>query len=115
MSSPDRPQQARRASFWGIAFLVAAVAVAIGLAVWIANDPNACRPTADEACSTFAWTALAVVPFTILLIGAIGAGIETFRAYRNGAEYQQWHIVTWLLLVCMATYAAFAAMSLVGA
>lgn len=114
MKNPERHKQVCRACIYGIGFLATAVAICIGFAIVVAKDPNACPPTSDEACSTFAWNVLAFVPFTILLIGAIGAGVQTFRAYRKGAEYQQWHIVTWLLLVCMVTYAGFATAAMAG-
>ncbi|WP_156024553.1 hypothetical protein [Smaragdicoccus niigatensis] len=115
MNSPDREKQVCRACMYGLGFLVAATALCIVCVVWVANDPNTCALTTTPGCSRIGWATLVFAPFAILLLGSAGAAIQTFRSYRNGDEYQQWHIVMWLLLVCMVTYVGFSGSAWAGA
>jgi len=115
VNTPEREKQVCRACIYGLGFLATAIVVFIVCAVWVSHDPNACAPTAPGDCSKIAWGTLVFAPFAILLLGGAGAAVQTFRAYKNGDEYQQWHIVMWLLLVCMVTYVGFSASAWAGA
>ena len=115
MKTPEREKQVCRACVYGIGFLVVATLTCIAFAVWVSNGPDACPANPSGACPGFALNGLVFGPFGILLIGSLGAAIQTFQAYRKGNEYQQWHIVMWLLLVCMITYVGFAAPTWAGA
>lgn len=66
------------------------------------------------ACHSTVRTVLGVVPTSVLLVGAVGAFVVTYRVWRARGEWRIWHAAGWALFVAMSVYILLAGPYLVA-
>ncbi|MGQ4615342.1 hypothetical protein [Nocardia sp. R7R-8] len=96
------PRGFRRAATYVTSVLAAAALVFLLAVLWAAQ--REC-PDADKLlCDTAAQVAVVLGPAVVLLIGGIGAFVETYLQWRRGRTWPIWQGAGWFLFVLMVVY-----------
>ncbi|MFI9407806.1 hypothetical protein [Nocardia sp. NPDC052316] len=99
------PKTYRRAATY-VLMVNAAAALAFAVAaIWTANR-SACADADTLLCDTGAKTAMLLIPTVILLLGGVGAFIQTYREWRRGRPWPIWQGAGWFLFMVMMVYLA---------
>lgn len=92
----------RRATRYALAVLAAAALVCAVTAIWAATGP--CRDADSLLCETPTQVAVLFGPGVLLLLGGIGAFVETIRVWRRGGPWPIWQGAGWFLFLIMLFY-----------
>ncbi|WP_328391497.1 hypothetical protein [Nocardia sp. NBC_00416] len=92
----------RRAVRYTLAVLGVAALVCAITAVWAAT--GRCRDADALLCDAPTRTAVLFGPGLVLLLGGIGAFIETVRVLRRGGTWPIWQGAGWFLFLIMLFY-----------
>ncbi|MCW4355530.1 hypothetical protein ONR57_19685 [Hoyosella sp. YIM 151337] len=98
------PQTFRGAAAYALTVTAVALITMGALAVWTSPEDGG----ADAAILTF-------VPAGVLLLGGIGAFVQTYRVWRRGGTWPLWQGAGWFLLALFFAYAALSSSALAGA
>ncbi|SEL00929.1 hypothetical protein [Rhodococcus maanshanensis] len=109
------PRALRAASRYALAVIVLALAVMAAAVGWaVIARPDDCVADTVLACTTAPRLVLALVPTSILLLGGIGAFVQTYRVWRAGGTWPIWHGAGWTLFIAMLLYLGISATVLAG-
>ncbi|WP_378741846.1 hypothetical protein [Nocardia brasiliensis] len=97
------PQTFRRAATYVLSVNAAAAFVFAAAVIWTANR-SSCSDSGTLLCDTDAKTAVLLAPTVILLLGGIGAFVETYREWRRGKPWPIWQGAGWFLFMVMLVY-----------
>ncbi|WP_338890144.1 hypothetical protein [Rhodococcus sovatensis] len=98
------PQEMRRATIYaGSVIIVAAVAATVAVVLG-SSQADACRDAAFRICKDPERLLIAIAPPTILLLGGIGAFVNTYRVWKAGGVWPIWQGAGWLLFALMLVY-----------
>ena len=111
VKNPRSDSRLARTAMWYAAGVIAlAAVVAAGVIVWASlNTGDTCADADFTVCTDPARAILAFGPVLILLLGGLGAFVQTFRVWQAAGRWQIWHGTGWALFVLMVLYAGFAA------
>ncbi|MGY1942772.1 hypothetical protein [Nocardia asiatica] len=96
------PRGFRRAATYVAAVLAVAAVVFLLILLWAAQ--RECAERDRLLCDAPAQVAIVLGPSAVLLIGGIGAFVETFLQWRRGRTWPIWQGAGWFLLVLMVVY-----------
>ncbi|MEU1984841.1 hypothetical protein [Nocardia sp. NPDC019395] len=102
----------RRAVRYSLAVLTAAALVCTATAIWSAAAQ--CRDADTLLCDTPARAAILFGPGVLLLLGGIGAFVETIRVWRRGGTWPIWQGAGWFLFLIMLFYLGLGASTIPG-
>lgn len=102
-------QVARRAVWYAAGVIVLAATIAAGVIVWSAlSTGDTCADADFAVCTDPARAILAFGPTLVLLLGGLGAFVQTYRVWQSAGRWQIWQGAGWALLVLMIVYGSFA-------
>ncbi|WP_336082796.1 hypothetical protein [Nocardia sp. SSK8] len=110
-NKPRTDDSFRHAVRYGLAVLATAALICLITTIWAANR-DACAAAETRLCDDAAKTAVLFAPALILLLGGLGAFVQTFRRFRADLPWRTWQGAGWFLLVLMTAYLAIGAASL---
>ncbi|MGA9872865.1 MAG: hypothetical protein WBQ44_17205 [Rhodococcus sp. (in: high G+C Gram-positive bacteria)] len=88
-----------------VAVVIGLVAVVIVASVLLANaNADQCRDAAFFVCQNPERLVFLLGPPTILLLGGLGAFVQTLRVWRAGGSWFIWQGAGWALFVLMVVY-----------
>ncbi|QIS11835.1 hypothetical protein [Nocardia arthritidis] len=96
------PRSARRAMRYGIVVLVCAGIVFGATVGWAAQRPQCLSQR--MLCDGPAQTAVVFGPAVVLLLGGIGAFVQTYLAWRRREGWPIWQGAGWFLFTLMLVY-----------
>lgn len=96
------PRMFRRAASYVVSVLATAMLVFLLILLWSAQSE--CVDADTLLCDTTAETAVVIGPSAVLLIGGIGAFVETYLQWRRGRAWPIWQGAGWFLFVLMVVY-----------
>ncbi len=101
---------ARNTVRYAASVIALAAAIAAGVIVWAAlNTGDTCVDADFAVCTDPARAILAFGPTLVLLLGGLGAFVQTYRVWKAAGKWQIWHGTGWALFVLMIVYGGFAA------
>lgn len=104
----SNPETFRHAAWYVVTVLVlTGIAMALVL-VWAASRPG-CSDADTLLCDTLSRLVVGLVPGGLLLLGGIGAFVQTFRQWRKGGTWPIWQGAGWFLFTLMVAYLAISA------
>ncbi|MEV0354473.1 hypothetical protein AB0H71_00245 [Nocardia sp. NPDC050697] len=106
------PGAVRGAARYLAAVLVVTAAV-FGVCVLWASGRDACAGD-RMLCDTAAQGVTLLAPAAALLLGAIGAFVQTFRVWRRGGGWPIWQGAGWFALVLFMAYLSIGGGALAG-
>ena len=108
-NSQQDSRLARNAVWYAASVIALAAAVAAGVIVWAAlNTGDTCADADFAVCTDPARAILAFGPTVLLLLGGLGAFVQTYRVWRSAGRWQIWQGAGWALFVLMIIYETFA-------
>jgi hypothetical protein len=111
----SNPRVLRTASWYTLAVIALALAVMAVAAIWaVIARPDDCAADTALACTSAPRLVLALVPTSILLLGGLGAFVQTYRVWRTGGTWPIWHGAGWVLFIAMLLYLGISATALAG-
>ncbi len=114
----EKPWTADDRTFRRVAIYVAAVLAVAALvfaitAIWAA-DRRACAGAETMLCDTAAKSAILAGPPVVLILGGIGAFVQTYREWRRGRSWPIWQGGGWFLFTMMIVYLGIGGGSVAG-
>ncbi|WP_067806852.1 hypothetical protein [Nocardia beijingensis] len=106
------PRGFRRAATYVVSVLVTAALVFLLTVLWAAQ--RECVDQDKLLCDTAAQLAVVLGPPVVLLIGGIGAFVETYVQWRRGRTWPIWQGAGWFLFVLMLAYLSIGSGALAG-
>ncbi len=106
------PRAARAAVRYAAVIVAAALLLMAAVVIWAAASGDRCADEEFLVCTDPARLVLAVGPTAILLLGAVGAFVQTYRVWRAGGRWPIWQGAGWMLFVFMLIYASLSARAL---
>lgn len=97
------PRTFRRAATYVCSVLATAALVFALALLWAAERQN-CSEADTLLCDTPAQVAMLIGPSSVLLIGGIGAFVETYVQWRRGRTWPIWQGAGWFLFILMVVY-----------
>lgn len=94
----------RAAAWYTIAVITSAIAVLVGCIVWASANPDQCVDAAFIVCENPELNILLLAPPSLLLIGGLGAFVQTYRVWRRKGAWPIWQGAGWALLTFMVLY-----------
>ncbi|WP_245973331.1 hypothetical protein [Rhodococcus wratislaviensis] len=101
----------RRAATYTVAVMAGAVLVALLSVAWMSIGSGDCAESMME-CAGGEKYVLVFGPPTLLLVGGVGAFVQTYRVWRAGGRWPIWQGAGWMLFVFMLIYASLSARAL---
>ena len=99
----------RNAVWYATGVIVLAAAIAAGVIVWSAlSTGDTCADADFAVCTDPARAILAFGPTLVLLLGGLGAFVQTYRVWQSAGRWQIWQGAGWALLVLMIVFGSFA-------
>ena len=98
----------RRAAMYTVAVMGGAVVVALLSVAWMSIDSGDCAESMME-CAGGEKYVLVFGPPALLLLGGVGAFVQTYRVWRAGGRWPIWQGAGWMLFVFMLIYASLSA------
>ncbi|MFC6010474.1 hypothetical protein [Nocardia lasii] len=95
----------RRAALYGVVVVGVAALVFAVVNVWAAGR-DGCAEASTHLCDTPAKAAVVIGPSLVLLLGGLGAFVQTYREYRDGKPWVTWQGAGWFLFILMTVYLA---------
>ncbi|MFF2395674.1 hypothetical protein [Nocardia sp. NPDC058114] len=100
--------QYRRAVLYVVCVVGVAALVFAAVNVWAANR-GACADAQTHLCDTLSESAIVIGPSAVVLLGGIGAFIQTYQRWRAGNSWRTWQGAGWFLFILMTAYLAIGA------
>lgn len=96
----------RNAALYTVSVIISAVAVLVLCIMWASWGTNAdrCADAAFAVCANPERTIFLTVPPALLLLGGMGAFVQTYRVWRRGGAWPIWQGSGWALLTFMIIY-----------
>ncbi|MFI6871756.1 hypothetical protein [Nocardia sp. NPDC050406] len=101
------PDTFRHAARYVVAVLVL-TGLAMALVLLWASGRAACSDADSTLCDNPSRLVVGLVPGAVLLLGGLGAFVQTFRAWRQGRAWPIWQGAGWFLFMLMVAYLAIA-------
>lgn len=98
----------RRAATYTVAVMGGALVVALLSVAWMSIDSGDCAESMME-CAGGEKYVLVFGPPALLLLGGVGAFVQTYRVWRAGGRWPIWQGAGWMLFVFMLIYASLSA------
>nr|WP_271209655.1 hypothetical protein [Rhodococcus wratislaviensis]GLK34334.1 hypothetical protein GCM10017611_11810 [Rhodococcus wratislaviensis] len=98
----------RRAATYTVAVIGGAVVVALLSVAWMSIGSGDCAESMME-CAGEEKYVLVFGPPALLLLGGVGAFVQTYRVWRAGGRWPIWQGAGWMLFVFMLIYASLSA------
>ncbi|PQP16055.1 hypothetical protein C5613_37260 [Rhodococcus opacus] len=98
----------RRAATYTVAVMGGAVVVALLSVAWMSIGSGDCAESMME-CAGGEKYVLVFGPPALLLLGGVGAFVQTYRVWRAGGRWPIWQGAGWMLFVFMLIYASLSA------
>ncbi|KDE12020.1 hypothetical protein [Rhodococcus aetherivorans] len=108
------PRTARAAVRYAAVIVAAALLLMAAVVIWAAVSGDRCADEEFLVCTDPARLVLAIGPTAILLLGAVGAFVQTYRVWRSGGTWPIWHGTGWGLMVLTLVYGSISSGVLVG-
>ncbi|MGY2008456.1 hypothetical protein ACW9HJ_24135 [Nocardia gipuzkoensis] len=96
------PRGFRRAATYVASVLATAALVFLLILLWAAR--RQCAGEDRLLCDDAAQVAIVLGPSVVLLIGGIGAFVETYVQWRRGRTWPIWQGAGWFLFILMVVY-----------
>lgn len=106
-------QTFRRVAIYVAVVLAVGAVVFVITAIWTAQRA-ACLNAETMLCDTPAKTAVLVGPTVVLMLGGIGAFIQTYREWRRNKSWPIWQGAGWFLFTMMMVYLGIGGGSVAG-
>ncbi|WP_433678884.1 hypothetical protein [Nocardia sp. CA-119907] len=103
----------RRVAIYVATVLAVAAVVFVVTAIWAAQRA-ACANAEMMLCDAPAKTAIVAGPTVVLILGGIGAFVQTYREWRRGGSWPIWQGAGWFLFTMMIVYLGIGGGSVAG-
>ncbi|RYE37855.1 MAG: hypothetical protein EOP24_48290 [Hyphomicrobiales bacterium] len=98
----------RRAATYTVAVMGGAVVVALLSVAWMSIGSGDCAESMMECAGGEKYVLVFGSP-ALLLLGGVGAFVQTYRVWRAGGRWPIWQGAGWMLFVFMLIYASLSA------
>lgn len=99
------PRAFRSAARYAAIVIAIALLIMVGVIVWSATSGDSCTDAEFAVCTDPARQILMFGPVLVLLLGGLGAFVQTYRVWKGGGKWPIWHGTGWALFVLMVMYA----------